>query len=89
MFFLDSADGEKRERRHSTSSMAVESSLCEQWRKGRVVGGGRCVGRYGALVLGLMGWEAMIAAREHLVSTIHVFLMLAQRAVDESLRKRM
>ena len=38
--------------------------MCEQWRNGRVVGGGRCVGRYGALVLGLMGWEAMIAARE-------------------------
>lgn len=62
--------GESSERRHSTSSMGVESALCEQWRSGSSVGGGRKRGRYGFSVLGLMGCAAMIAASEHFVNTV-------------------
>lgn len=34
------------------------------------MGGGRCAGRTVFLVLGSVGWEAMIAAREHFVNTV-------------------
>ena len=67
-----SDDGPNSDSRQSVSSIGVESALWLQCRNGTVVGGGRCVGRYGWLVLGLIGWLAMMAAREHFVNTAYV-----------------
>lgn len=61
--------GQSKDKRHSTSSMGVSSSLCEQCRSGSSVGGGRCQGLYGLFVLGFIGWAAIIAASEHFEST--------------------
>lgn len=59
--------------------MGVSSSLCEQWRSGSSVGGGRCQGLYGLFVLGLMGWAAIIAASEHFDSTL---ILVSRDSVD-------